>query len=258
MKKLSNISRIFVLSILLFLSVIPFKVFAQEAPTLGGVAVNVQINEEVRDGDIVAVSKDGFKKATKEYDPGTFGVVVVAPIIAVEEKKENTKGVITNGEVQVRVSNKNGEIKAGDFIATSETAGVGVKATNAGYILGKALADFSGDEGLIPVAVDIGYFANGGGSGAASAIGKLVDALSSPDKFPTIMRYVFGGALGVVTLLLAAYAFVRFMSTGIEAIGRNPLARSTIVGGMVLSGVVLSAVSIAGIVAAFAIIRLGS
>ncbi|MDP3994605.1 MAG: hypothetical protein Q8P91_02145, partial [bacterium] len=48
-----------------------------------------------------------------------------------------------SGRVPVKVSTINGSIKAGDPITTSEIPGVGMKATKAGQIVGKALADYN-------------------------------------------------------------------------------------------------------------------
>lgn len=251
-----------ILAVILFISFLyAGSVFAQNPPSLGGVAVNIKISEEnIGEGDIISITKDGFKKSTASYDPQTYGVVVAAPILSVELRDDSTSAVVSGGEVQVKVSAANGEIKVGDFIATSEEAGVGVKATTAGYTLGKALQDYTDTSrsGLISVLVDVGYFSGPLGAGALSPLNKLIDLISDPARFPTVLRYTLATLLGLITVLVSAFAFIRFMATGIEAIGRNPIAKKAILGGMVLSGIVICVVAVAGIAAALAIIKLGS
>jgi hypothetical protein len=46
----------------------------------------------------------------------------------------------------VKVSTKNGDIQPGDYITTSDIPGVGMKATEPGRVIGKALTGLSGTE----------------------------------------------------------------------------------------------------------------
>ena len=48
-----------------------------------------------------------------------------------------------SGRVPVRVTTKNGGIKPGDYITTSDISGVGMRATEAGRVIGKALTGLS-------------------------------------------------------------------------------------------------------------------
>lgn len=57
------------------------------------------------------------------------------------------------GRVKTKVSTINGAIKAGDAITTSTIPGFGMKATQAGTIVGKALQDFDGSKDNIPCPV---------------------------------------------------------------------------------------------------------
>ncbi len=51
-----------------------------------------------------------------------------------------------SGRVPVKVSTKNGDIQPGDYITTSDIPGVGMKATEAGRVIGKALTGLSGTD----------------------------------------------------------------------------------------------------------------
>jgi len=256
----------FALFVVVFLTfTIPGAVLAQAPAALGGVAINVEVKDkDVSAGDILSLTKDGLVRSAAAYDISMYGVVAAAPILSVEPKTDTTRAVISSGETDVRVSTKGGAIQIGDFITSSVEAGVGQKATESGYVLGKALKAYdSGSVGTIPVAVSLGYATitspnkSGPTAAAGSFLQRLAEAISNPDKFGVYLRYFVAGAVGFISVFGAVFAFIRFMNTGLEAIGRNPLARRTIIGGMVLSGVVVAVLAASGLGIAAAIIRLG-
>ena len=226
-------------------------------------AVNVEVkDEDVQAGDIISLTKEGLVRTAAGYDVSMYGVVSAAPILSVEPKTDTSKSVISSGETDVRVSTKNGAIEVGDFITSSEDAGVGQKATESGYVLGKALKAYSGDSvGTVPVAVSLGYATITTDKGPAAAAGsflqRLAEAISDPDKFGVYLRYFVAGVVGLISVFGAIFAFIRFMNTGLEAIGRNPLAKKTIVGGMILSGIVVAVLAASGLGIAASIIRFG-
>ena len=225
---------------------------------------NVSNNMVVDDADavpgsIVTVGSDGkIVRATKPYDSAMLGVVVEFPVISIGEKTDNTKAVLSAGKADVLVSAVNGEIKAGDFITSSESAGVAVKATIPGYVFGKALASYSdtSQNGVIPVLVDIGVFAQN--PNVSGLLGQFLNSfsigLASTESFPLMLRYVAAALIAGITFIIASFSFIRFMRSGIEAMGRNPLAKGTIVAGMILNGVIVLVLCLAGFGVAFAII----
>lgn len=63
------------------------------------------------------------------------------------------------GRVPVKVSTKNGDIQPGDYITTSDIPGIGMKATDAGRVIGKALTGITGvDSGTIVVFIQNTYY----------------------------------------------------------------------------------------------------
>ncbi len=66
---------------------------------------------------------------------------------------DNPMPIALVGRVPVNVTDENGSIAVGDFITTSSTAGKGMKATEAGRVIGMALSSFSGSEGQVMVQV---------------------------------------------------------------------------------------------------------
>jgi hypothetical protein len=113
--------------------------------------------EDVEAGDIVATTKElKLFKATKK-DATVVGVVSENPFLVLNQK-ENGAPLALSGIVKVKVNSENGNIKAGDFITASSVPGFGMKGTDPGTVVGKALADFSGKEGKINILVNISYF----------------------------------------------------------------------------------------------------
>lgn len=250
------------LVLVLFVLTNPNRVLGQEPAGTGGVAVNVELaDSQAGTGDIVSITKDGLVRSTTEYDVGIFGVVVEAPVLSTGPKGDNTKAVISTGETLVKVSAADGAIEVGDFITSSAQAGVGKKATQAGYVLGKALEAYNntGEVGAIKVAIAIGYSSAGLAPNAVASniLENVNKAIGNPENFNELLRGLVAAIVVILTIIGALIGFIRFITKGLEAIGRNPMARRTIIGGMVLSGAVILILSGLGLGLAFAIMRIG-
>lgn len=229
-----------------FLSGSVAKVFSQTT-TSSGIAVDLPINDnDVRVGDIISVTGQGYVLSKTAYDANIFGVVVDEPAIAFENRQAGYYPIVYAGKVFMRVSAQNGEIRRGDLITSSSTPGVGQKATESGFIAGTALADYKSDTpGTILVVLNVGH-----GNVSAEESGSLLRAfnfvLNAPYLSPiAVLRYVISGIIILVSFILAIAYFGRLSSLGIEALGRNPLA-----GRMILLGIlanVLIALSIIGV-----------
>jgi hypothetical protein len=63
-----------------------------------------------------------------------------------------------DGIAQVRYNSENGVIKKGDFVTSSTTKGVAMKATSSGMVLGVAMEDADQKEGLLKIRILIQYF----------------------------------------------------------------------------------------------------
>ncbi len=91
-----------------------------------------------------------LQKSTKPYQENLIGVVSTMPFevfgqdIGRSKNAKNPLPLALVGRVPVKVSTENGAISIGDPITSSSTAGVGMKATKAGAIVGIALEPFSG------------------------------------------------------------------------------------------------------------------
>lgn len=229
------------------------------------VATNLEINDtDLKDGMIISSTGDGLKKSKSPYDAGMVGVIISNPTIVIHPQTDKTKAVISGGDNLVLVNKKNGNIKKGDFITSSDIPGVGQKAISNGYVVAIALDDFpkSGDnssEGLIKASINIHFdFIQGSavGLGGLDQIGQsLLNRVSNPTEFVKLSRYLIAALVAIIAILLAFFSFARSVRNGIEAMGRNPLARASIQRGMIINAFLTAVIALFGLAAAYLIIR---
>ncbi len=245
-------SKKFLLILILFLGNFLFleNLFSQTVPI---VAKNLEIADpEVRLGDIVSQTPEGIFRSKTPYDPNMVGVVGENPILVFGKETTTTLPVVTLGETLVRVSNINGEIKVGDFITTSKKPGVGQKATESGFVLGRALENFNQEEGLIKVDVNVQFQNLSPKISSISA--RIWEMLGKPENVPKLIRYLLGGILGASFFFAGFYFFVRTLQRGIDAMGRNPLAKRSIQTTMIINLIGIFLLTLAGLSAAVLII----
>lgn len=229
------------------------NIFSQDLPL---VAKNLEIADpEAKIGDIISKTSEGFFRSKIPYDREMVGVVGENPILVFGKLTTTTRQVVSFGQTLVRVSNKNGEIKRGDFITSSEIPGVGQKATESGFVLGKALEDFNQKEGLIRVEINIQYQTlSPAGVPITGILSKIWEVLGRPENFPTFLRYIFAIILGGGSFFAGFFFFVKALSEGLEAMGRNPLAKRSIQAGMIINLVAILLLTLAGLSLAFFVI----
>jgi hypothetical protein len=221
--------------------------FGQELRS-GQIASNVEVNDsEAQTGDILTKSGDKLVRATKAYDSSLFGVVVEDPSVVLNKETAGTLPVISYGETLVRVNDKSGEIRQGDFITSSSDAGSGQKAIDSGYILGKALEDLEGQEGIIGVFVNIQYRNVEGRPTFGRIFSFLLTSLERPENLPEVLRYLFALIVGGGAFFLGFLSFVRSLRTGVEAVGRNPMARTSIQVAMLVNLIGITILTAAGV-----------
>jgi hypothetical protein len=129
-------------------------------------------SEPVEKGDVVvAAGATQVVRSSQEYDPALIGVVSTDPAAVIDETSitfGKTAGdkfdplkpyIALAGRVPVKVSGENGNISPGDPLTSSSTAGVAMKATKSGPIIGKALEAYGGSGvGKIMVFVSTGWY----------------------------------------------------------------------------------------------------
>lgn len=212
--------------------------FAQQGTTdLTVVNYYKVADKTVPNGSIISVNNNAYRLSKIEYDGLVFGVAVENPAVSfVTGDEEGLTPIATSGKVSVRVSNKGGAIKSGDLITSSTTAGVGIKATKNGYVIGSALAAYNKSEpGLIPVALNIGSSTQFS-SVRSNLFETLGLALSSQVVAPlNALRYVIAGLIVFAVIVIGIFFFGKITKSSVESMGRNPLAGKMIQFNMILS-----------------------
>lgn len=124
------------------------SIYANSDDLLGDVAeyFKVAAARQPEMGDIVSISRKDpqtFELAAVAYDPLVVGVVSEKPSVHLNDPKSGYPIGLT-GRVKVKVNLMGGKIQIGDAITSSSVEGVGMKAGNAGTVVGYALETFDG------------------------------------------------------------------------------------------------------------------
>ncbi len=173
---------------------------------------------------------------------------------------EGLSAVVTSGRAFVRVSAANGAIEVGDFVTSSKTPGVAIKATQNGYVLGKAQEAYSSgnadDIGKILVLLNIAPTVQltSVGQNLLALLTKGI-SLASLDAL-SYLRYLLAAIMVVVSFLLGFIYFGRVVRAGIESMGRNPLAARAIQFSVLLNIVILIVIIGVGLAVAYFILVL--
>lgn len=265
---------IFVL-ILISLFTSPYTLVPTYAQTPQGIeTTNIfeVADKDATNGDILKATDKGLVRTTIGFDNKMFGVLQDTPLIVYRTETKG-KPVIRSGTAQVNVTTLNGSIKYGDYITSSSVAGKGQKAVESGYVIGIALAAFTGENapqvdgprgkvslGSIPVAIKIEYaeLTNPRFAGRIfSFIGTaFLENISDPKSIGNLIRFIAAGLVVLLSFTFGFLTFSRSVAKSIEAIGRNPLAKSTIQLSMIINIILLVVTGIIGIIASILIMRL--
>jgi hypothetical protein len=229
-----------------------FGIFSFQIVLSQGVPIIAQYFEikdpEIKKGDIVSLRNKEIYRSNVPYDENIAGVIGENPILVFGKETTTTLPVVSYGKTLVRVTNQNGEIKKGDFITSSNRPGVGQKATESGFVVGKALEDFNEGEGLIPVFVNIQYLNIAPkGPSFGGMIQQIFSALKVPENVPEVLRYVFATLLAGMSFIFGFLFFARTLREGIVGISRNPLAKRSIQTAMIINLAGISILTLAGI-----------
>lgn len=227
-----------------------------------GVATMLEINDkEVKEGDIITFTTQGYRKSTIPYDSHVFGVVTDNPQVVLESTTaRNAHAVIAVGKVYVNVSTANGAIHPGDLITTSEVSGVGQKSDQSGYVIGTAIEEYTATDphkvGQILVVLNISFNTRAT-TVSTNLIQTLKLALSAPEVSPVnALRYVLAAVIVVIGFVFGIGFFGRVSASGVEAIGRNPLAGRMIMFSMIFHLSLALVIILVGIAIAYLILIL--
>lgn len=227
---------------------------------------------EAVEGDILSATEKGLVRSSIGFDNKMFGIITSQPLLVY---KTETPGqpVVRSGITEVNVTALNGSIKFGDYITSSQIAGKGQKASESGYVVGIALSSFDGANapqvqgprgnvasGKISIAVRIEYAELTNPRFAGRLFGflgtTLLENVSDPKQAGAAIRVIAAGVVLLLSFTFSFLVFARSIPKSIEAIGRNPLAKSTIQFFMIINIILLIVTGVIGIIASILIIRL--
>lgn len=205
--------------------------------------------ENAVDGQVICKENNKFELCSTEYSVNMAGVYNEKPAIYLDDNISGNKPLVSTGKAWVLVE---GNIKKGDYITSGKTLGVAKKAERTGVILGIAMED--NISGKIPVLVGIKSMAINLGTG-----GNVWDSVKRGFIFPNIdalssLRYWLAILICIVSFTIGFVYFGRISKTGIEAMGRNPLAGKMIQINIVLNMILIALIMIGGLALAYAIV----
>ncbi|HSW81362.1 MAG TPA: hypothetical protein VLG40_03120 [Candidatus Saccharimonas sp.] len=208
---------------------------------------------------------DSVQLATQEHTDKLVGVVGANPLIAISDNPSSVQ-VITSGVTVTVVSDVNGAIKTGDAITTSPIAGVGMRATDNGVVIGAAQADLSsvktttrtikatdGSEqtvhvGLIPVQISVVFYAapDAQKTFLPAFLQDFANTVAGREVSP--VRVMIAGTVMLLSFLSIGVLLYASVKSSIISIGRNPLSevsvrKSLIQIGMIVLGILLLGLS---------------
>jgi len=204
------------------------------------VGTPISISGEIPNGSLICATDEGFVLCNSVSDPSMYGILNDEPAAYFStENIENARLTVTDGLTIARVSAESGNIVSGDLITSSSIPGVAQKATRNGYVLGIALENFEptdpATEGLILVSLNVHP-----ATGLAGFRSNLIDALRNGVTASLIeplasLRYILAAGIVVLSFVLGFVYFGRVARTGVEALGRNPMASKEIQFSIVLN-----------------------
>jgi hypothetical protein len=240
-------------------------VHAQEADVKRSLTIAAYyeiLGDGIENGYIVQAAEEGYTLTDEPYDDQLYGVVTTSPSVALNDfGLEGHYPLVSSGVVEVAVTAENGAIEKGDYITSSQRPGIGMKATRTGTTLGVALEKYNPDDptevGVILASFRTSSFVASDQSGEDNP--SEVSNVSSLGTFQqplTILRYGVSALIVLVSIFLGIFYFGRIAVSGIEAMGRNPLAGRKIQVGIILSIILAMVVVGAGVAVAVFILRL--
>lgn len=230
-----------------------------------GAANSYAINgTDIQEGMIISHSDNVFRPSAEAYDKNIFGVVDLEPAVEfVRDPTLATFPIVRNGLTTVLVSGSNGAIVAGDRITSSEISGIGMKALKSGFSLGIAQSSFTGttanDVGTVLIALDIQFTFADDSPASETISSRLLDILklntiATLESPTTVMRYSLGVLSILGALTFSFFSFTRTAQKGIEAMGRNPLAKTAITQSVLINAGISILILGAGVGVAYLIV----
>ena len=253
------------------------SVSAQTATSNGVITKGFQVKGSVQDiaaGALVSFS-DSDSRDVVLTDTGSadrlVGIVDKNPLIAISGGDQEIP-VVLSGTVNTLVSDINGDIRAGDKIAPSPVAGVGMLATSDGQVVGTALADFNTGSaqtrtvtdtkgqshtihvGYVPLQAGIAYYQAPGSSVLPPFVQNLANSIAG--RQVSLIRILVSSVLVLVSFIGMSVLIYGSIRSALTSVGRNPLAAGAIRKSLYQVGIVVVVVAAGTLLAGYLILTI--
>ena len=203
-------------------------------------------NGEIVAGALVSIkagSPQTVQLATTDAADRLIGVVDQNPLVVISANNKQAQ-VVLNGATNALVTDLNGTVHAGDKIAISPIAGVGMKAASDGQIVGTAQADLnlaksqtqtvtdsSGSQhtvhvGFVPLQIGVAYYQAQNTSAVPSFIQGLANNIAG--RQVSLIRIALCGVLLLASFIGIGVLIYGSVRSAMISLGRNPLASTDI------------------------------
>jgi hypothetical protein len=216
------------------------------------VSQSYNANLVIPTGSLVALQPGSANQiviANSDNNEDLLGVSATpqSSLINLNSNGGNTQ-VVTAGSATVLVSDINGDIVSGDSLTTSPIAGVAMKATAPGKVVGVATGNFSSQNaserqqitdkdgktntvaiGSVNANIMVANFQNQPtltGNGVISAVQAV--AVSTSGKSISTARALLALLVLIVSVVISILILYTAVASSIRSIGRNPLSRHSI------------------------------
>jgi len=227
-----------------------------------GVAQYAAIKQEVSDGMVVCSTTSGIEPCTREGDPNLLGVVSLSPAVSfgVATPSAGSVPVVSSGLSTVQVSGANGAIEVGDFLTSSTTAGLAVKALKSGYVLGTASESWVPESSeavttmTASLAIKPAVLSANAGNNLLDMIRQGVEAAFLTPL--SALRYIVAGVILIISVGFGFLYFGKLARSGVEAVGRNPLASRAIQMSVLFNVVLTVGIIMVGVAVAYLVMTI--
>lgn len=208
-------------------------------------------------GYVVSVDKGIYQLSTKKGDPNIVGVVTKDPAITLRRSDNpNVYDINTTGISLVKASNSLGKITKGDYVTSSDKLGIAVRSADSEYVIGTALEDFDTPEGLLRINVEPHYVLFNASTGT-NLLNVVRNSSQSVFLAPVdSLRYILAAIVAIASFLFGFSIFGKITGSGIQALARNPLARSSIQVNIIIEFILNIGIIVFGIVVSYFILTI--
>jgi len=208
-------------------------------------------------GLVVTVDKGVYKVSSKKADANLVGVITNNPSITLRKSvNPNVYDVNNSGVSLVRASNSAGKITKGDYVTSSDKLGIAIRSVDSEYVLGTALEDFDSADGLLRITVEPHYVLFNASTGT-NLLNVVRNSSQSVFLAPVdSLRYLLAAIVAIASFLFGFSIFGKITGSGIQALARNPLARSSIQVNIIIEFILNIGIIVFGIVVSYFILTL--